>query len=202
MTRTVKKRDVRLREIIQAAKELFLEKDYESTSMQDVIEKLQIAKGTVYHYFKSKADLLEAVVQDMVDKYISCLEEALKASKGTALEKMQLLIESGKNSAIEELHKPGNRGMHVQLLAVTIQTLSPLYARLIEQGCEEKLFHTENPLESAEFLLTGIQFLTDQGCYPWSEEAILRRRSAIPTLIESVLKAKKGTFNFLEEKHV
>jgi AcrR family transcriptional regulator len=58
MVRTVKKPDVRKAEILKAARHLFQTKDYESTTMQDVINALGIAKGTIYYYFKSKEDLL------------------------------------------------------------------------------------------------------------------------------------------------
>ena len=39
--------------------------------------------------------------------------------------------------------------------------LAPLYGELIKQGCDEGIFHTQTPLESAEFILSGAQFLTD-----------------------------------------
>ena len=87
MTRTVKKPDERRREIIAASRELFLEKDYEKATMQDVMDKLKIAKGTTYHYFKSKAELLEAVVQNMVDEYLAMVKKALDKSHGNASRK-------------------------------------------------------------------------------------------------------------------
>ena len=87
--------------------------------------------------------------------------------------------------------------MHSRLLAVTISKLAVLYAQVIEQGCKEGLFQVEHPLESAELLIAGIQFLTDKGCYPWSESDLLRRGRAVPALFEAQLKAPKGSFQFL-----
>ena len=170
--------------------------------MQDVMDKLQIAKGTTYHYFKSKAELLEAVVQDIVDDYLAGLERALSESQGNALDKMRLLVTLGKVSenqpeTMDHLHHPSNAGMHIHLLAVTLSRLAPLYARVIEQGCQEGLFQTDHPLECAEFLLAGIQFFTDVGCYPWSEKDLVRRAKAIPAVLEAQLQAPKGTFDFL-----
>ena len=76
---------------------------------------------------------------------------------------------------------------------------APLYAKLIRQGCEEGLFQTEAPLECAEFILSGIQFLTDRGIYPWTQEDLMRRIRAFPKLIEQQLKAPAGSFQFLVE---
>ena len=80
---------------------------------------------------------------------------------------------------------------------MTISKLAPLYEKVISEGCKEGVFHVEYPLESAEILLAGIQFVTDSGCYPWDEQALERRRKAIPSLIENQLQAPKQSFNFL-----
>ena len=63
MTRTVKKPEERRADIVKAARYLFQTKEYSKTTMNDVIERLGIAKGTIYHYFSSKESLLEAVVK-------------------------------------------------------------------------------------------------------------------------------------------
>jgi AcrR family transcriptional regulator len=202
--RIVKKAEERRQEIVSAARELFLEKSYDRTTMQDVMKKVEIAKGTIYHYFQSKEDLLEAVVQDTVDDYLTDVQDALDGVEGNALERMRVLVSAGRvadeqEETMEKLHRSGNIGMHTRQLAVTITKLAPLYANVIEQGCQEGIFQVEHPLESAEFLLAGIQFLTDIGCYSWSQEELARRSLAIPTFLESLLHAKKGSFSFLLE---
>ena len=205
MVRTVKKPEERRQEIVAAARELFQQQQYEKTTMKDVMDKLEIAKGTIYHYFKSKEELLEAVIEQTVDEYIAAMQALLNETEGNALDRMQVLITSGNvaeehEQILEHLHHPGNIGMHTRQLAVTISRLAPLYASVIKQGCEQDIFQTEHPLECAEFLLTGIQFLTDIGIYPWNQEDLVRRAMAIPTLIEAQLKAPKGSFNFLVDK--
>ena len=48
--------------ILEAATRLFMEKGYEHTSIQDIINNLGgLSKGAIYHHFKSKEDILEAV---------------------------------------------------------------------------------------------------------------------------------------------
>jgi AcrR family transcriptional regulator len=202
MKRIVKKAEVRRLEIIKASRELFLTHEYEKTSMQDIIEKLQIAKGTIYHYFKSKAELMDAVVQDIVDEYIIEVERRIAKAEGNALQQMQALVSASKvEDDLAEIrdiiHRPGNLALHTHLLAVTICKLAPLYSKIIEKGCQEGIFQCKHPLECAEFMLAGIQFLTDLGCFPWTYEQLCRRASAFPELIESLLHAKQGSFCFL-----
>ncbi|HEX7557426.1 MAG TPA: hypothetical protein VF338_12430, partial [Leptolinea sp.] len=121
---------------------------------------------------------------------------------GNALERIKLLMAAGKvadenETIMQEIHRPGNSGMHARLLAVAINKQAPLYAQLFQQGCDEGLFQTANPLETAEFILSAMQFLTDQGIYSWSIEDLMRRAQALPAIIETQLKAKPGSFQFL-----
>ncbi len=205
MVRIVKKPETRRQEIIAAARELFQTKAYAKTTMRDVMEKLGIAKGTIYHYFKSKEKLLEAVVENIIEEDIAHKQALLKETPGNALEKLRVLVTAGSlpedhGEILEHLHHPGNVGMHTRLLAIAIERQAPLYESLFRQGCEEGVFQTEHPLESAEFILAGIQLLTDVGLHPWAQEDLVRRAMAFPALVEAQLKAPAGSFNFLLEQ--
>lgn len=207
MTRIVKKPDERRKEIIQAARELFQEKDYDKMTMQDLMKKLNIAKGTIYHYFSSKEDLLESVVEDLIDAELKRKKQLLKSTLGrniNALEKFRMLVTTDtmakdNEQILESLHHPGNTLMHSRLLGLYIIKLAPIFAVVIEEGCDQGVFKTEHPRECAEFLFSGFQFLTDLGFYPWSQRQLARRAKAFPSLIEIQLGAPKGSFSFLAE---
>lgn len=201
MTKSVNRRE----EILKVARNLFLTKDYDKTTMVDIMDALEIAKGTIYHYFKSKEALFEAVIEDIVEKNVNQMAALIKNSPRNALEKFQLLVNAGNISQenekiVEQLHKPANDAMHSRLLAVALMKQAPLYAEIIQQGCDEGVFKTEAPLACAEFILSAVQFLTDRGIYPWTDESLKRRIEAFPTLIEQLLQAPPGSFQFLKYK--
>jgi AcrR family transcriptional regulator len=201
MKRIVKKPTERRAEIIKTARDLFLTKDYDKTTMQDFMNYLGIAKGTIYHYFRSKEELLEAVVEDIVNEHLEKMEILIQEKPGNALQKMQALIEAGSKvaapSVLEKLHERGNEAMHTRLLVATLMKQAPIYAKLIQQGCEEGIFQTNFPLECAEFILSAVQFLTDLGICPWSQEDLTRRNQAFPKLIEQLLQAPPNSFQFM-----
>lgn len=202
MVRIVKKAEERRSEIVQAARQLFRAKGYEQTTTQDVMDHLGIAKGTIYHYFKSKEELLEAVIENIVDEGVQQQRTLMQGIQGNALEKLRALVTAGNMGAnndeiLEHLHQPGNMGMHIRLLAATLIKQVPLYEELIRQGCAEGIFQTDYPLECAEFILSAIQFLTDQGVYPWTQAELIRRAQAFPRLIEVQLNAAPGSFQFM-----
>jgi len=60
-------RAIRREAFLDAAQRLMQGKGYEQMSVQDVLDELDASRGAFYHYFDSKAALLEAVVERMVD---------------------------------------------------------------------------------------------------------------------------------------
>lgn len=202
MKRTVKNPMDRKSDIINAARDLFQARGYDKVTMQCVMDSLGIAKGTIYHYFKSKEELFEAVIENISDSNIERMQILIQETTGDALEKMQILIAASNISSENEkilgaLHALNNSALHARLLAATLIKLAPIYAQLIQQGCDDGIFQTNNPLECAEFVLAGVQFLTDMGIYPWSQEDLNRRARAFPQLIEQLLKAPPGSFQFM-----
>ncbi|HOP62490.1 MAG TPA: TetR/AcrR family transcriptional regulator [Spirochaetota bacterium] len=208
MARIVKNADERRGEIISAARELFQTKDYDKTTMQDIMNKLGIAKGTIYHYFSSKEDLLEAVIEDIVDEELRRKQELMnsdRVKKLPALEKLKVIITEDtiaeeNDRILDSLHHHENTEMHTKQLGRYIVKLAPIWASIFIQGCEEGVFKTDYPLESAEFILAGVQFLTDKGFYPWTEGQLERRVRAFTSLIEAQLGAAEGSLSFIYDQ--
>lgn len=60
--------NVKKREIIHAAETLFLTKGYSNTSIQDILDETKISKGTFYHYFSSKKDLVPLIYENFASQ--------------------------------------------------------------------------------------------------------------------------------------
>lgn len=56
-------------QVIQAAEKLFLEKGYNDTSIQDVLDASGISKGTFYNYFSSKKELIIVIHESYVQRF-------------------------------------------------------------------------------------------------------------------------------------
>ena len=105
MVRIVKKAEERRDDIIEAAGELFLVKGYDRTSMSDVMARLHIAKGTIYHYFKSKEELLDAVLDSLANALAQQMQQICDQSQGNALERLRyLILKSAADSHDREMH--------------------------------------------------------------------------------------------------
>jgi AcrR family transcriptional regulator len=205
MARIVKTAEERKLEIIETSERMFREDGYANTSVNAIINEIGIAKGTFYHHFSSKEEVLEAIVDHALDRIVAMAEQIADDASMDALTKMEMLL-SGSNIGDEEtnevaqhLHSPGNRELHEATNIHTVLRLAPLFARIVEQGNQENVFDAKRPLETMQFMLTGGQFLLDGGLFEFTEEEIRTRRQVTQEILEKALGAESGTFDFMNE---
>jgi AcrR family transcriptional regulator len=205
MVRITKAPEERRLEIIKTAEKLFSQNGYSNTSVEAIIKEMGVAKGTFYYYFKSKEEVLEAIVDHTLDQIVKMAEQIADDASMNALTKMELLLSNSQigdedtKEMAEHLHLPANRELHEISNIQTVLRLSPVLAKIVEQGNEEKVFNTKRPLETMQFLLTGGQFLLDGGLFGFSEQEIFERRIVVQEIIEKALGAAPGTFDFMNK---
>lgn len=202
--RTVKKYDVRLNEILDACQGLFFSKGYENTTINDVLRRVEIGKGTFYHYFKSKEEVLDAIIMRLIKSKLEVIEYIANKEGMNATDKIAAMLFAQKPQdqqeidTITNMHTSANALIHQKAIQKTISDLSPVFAKVIEQGISEKVFFNPFPKETSELLLMA-QFVFDDGLFIWSKEELMNRVHAYIYGMEVLLSAKKGTFSFIAE---
>ena len=68
--------------ILKAAEKVFFKNGFERTSMDEIAEKAEYSKGTLYLYFKNKEALYAAIMLRSIDFFIEILEEEIAKAKG------------------------------------------------------------------------------------------------------------------------
>ena len=71
--------------ILKASIHLFLHKGYQGTSIKDITDAVDLTKGAIYWYFKSKDDLLETIIDEWGRSYLSELIKAVDGADGDFL---------------------------------------------------------------------------------------------------------------------
>ncbi|MGX9698339.1 TetR/AcrR family transcriptional regulator [Janthinobacterium lividum] len=69
--------EVRLDELMTAAERLFLDKGVDATTVSDISSLAGVAKGTFYHYFASKHEMLAALAERYTQHFLASLEAAI-----------------------------------------------------------------------------------------------------------------------------
>ena len=81
-----RRKDTRPAEILAAAQEVFGERGYDATRLEDVGRRAGCTKGTVFLYYESKAELFKAAVREAMAPMVRDTEQAVEESHGSALE--------------------------------------------------------------------------------------------------------------------
>ena len=106
----MKKGEKRKQELLKIAYELFLSRGYENTSVDEIIAKAQIAKGTYYYYFPSKEQMLEDIIDMMIENEAEAARQILQrmAADG-AFDRVVLCYIDGNTAARRLYEKLGFR---------------------------------------------------------------------------------------------
>lgn len=200
--------------ILEAAERLFLEKGFEQTTIQDIVDALgDLTKGAVYHHFKSKEEIIDAVSDRMFLRN-NPFVEASKRRDLNGLEKIRESIrlnqEDGERRAITVQSMPilENPRFLAGMIKENQQTLVPYLRKFIEEGIQDGSIHTQYPQELAEvmILLTGLWMVPD--VYPASAAQMLRKfqfigellgHMGLPLVDEAMLQELKPYFEELEK---
>ena len=200
----IKNGEERKHEILDIAKELFIEKGYENTSIVNILEKVGIAKGTLYYYFTSKEEILDAIIDRISEKIFYKAQEISKDPSLSVQEKilgvvMSLNIEDDKEKKIvNNIHNPQNLLMHQKQFDSIIDNVVPILTKVICEGIEKGIFNTDYPLETVEMILIYTQTVFDSN-NNLSMEETLRKISAFIVNLERLLGAEKGSFDFIKQ---
>ena len=157
--RVVKSAEERKSEILDVAEQLFAEKGFDNASTNDIIRKIGIARGTLYHHFSSKEEILDAIVDRMISRSVAGARAIIKDTRIPLLERLtgaflSLNLNSGAGAEVlEQIHKPQNALLHQKAQERLIGEVVPLIAELIEEGNKCKMFHSKYPLDAAEMII-------------------------------------------------
>ena len=88
MARVVKKHEVRKKEFLDTAQELFFSRGYEQTSVETIIKKIGLSKGSFYYYFKSKEDLLDQLTIRVSERILREIQKVAQRKDLNATEKL------------------------------------------------------------------------------------------------------------------
>ncbi len=160
---------VRRDAFVDAALRVIQAKGYDNLSIADVLEVVGASKGAFFHYFGSKAELLAAVVDRMVEAGIRAVQPVAADPDLGALAKLEGIF-SGiaqwkreqpefQPAAVAELlrvwYSDENSTVVARLRAATRARLTPLLAGVIREGAADGTFAVASP-DGAASVMTSV----------------------------------------------
>jgi AcrR family transcriptional regulator len=216
----MKRHEDRRNEILDTAQALFYREGYESTSIAQLIDAVGVAKGTFYHYFSSKEELLDELIERGYAELIPRLDELARQTERSAVERLNEVF------AISTRWKADNRELIVESARVLFhddnirlrrkndekatEEFAPVLSRIVAQGVERGELDTPYPEDAGElvFLLTRsmsdvithlfLKAVEDAGYL----EALLHKLQVIERAIERVIGAPENSIELADTDEI
>ncbi|MDE6169141.1 MAG: TetR/AcrR family transcriptional regulator [Acetatifactor sp.] len=178
--------------ILDVAFRLFMEKGFENTSIQDIIDHLGgLSKGAIYHHFKSKDDILLAVTDRMTAESNQQLAVIRDRRDLSGREKLKTIFRESINRPVQndiftvapDFHN--NPKLLFSLLHDTIDNAAPNYILpIIKQGISDGTIETDYPEQLAELILLAANVWMNPMIFDSSEEESCRKFMVFSQLLQ------------------
>ena len=179
--------------ILDVAFRLFMEKGYEHTSIQDIINDLGgLSKGAIYHHFKSKEDILIAVTDRMTAGSNQMLAVIRDRSDLSGKEKLKTIFWESISRPVQDdiftvapdFHN--NAKLLFSLLHDTIDNVAPNYILpIIQQGISDGSIETNYPEQLAELILLAANIWMNPMIFNSSVEESYRKFMVFNQMMQS-----------------
>ena len=184
--------EITVERILEVSQRLFMEKGYDNTTIQDIVNELGgLTKGAIYHHFKSKEEIIDALGEKLFfDNNPFITVQNQKNLNG--LEKMREVIKL--NHADNDRTELGKQSIPLlknpRLLAELADTnrklIAPLWLQLIQEGIEDGSIQTEYAKELSELLPLLTNFWLIPSVYPATPEELISKFAFIKYLLDSI----------------
>lgn len=158
--RIVKDAEERRNEILDVAERLFCAKGFDNTSTNDILNEIGIARGTLYYHFKSKEDILDAMIERLTNQMLNkasviALDESIPVLERLTRTMLSLNIDNELGDMVmEQVHRPQNALMHQKLEKMLLGRVNKLMTKIAEDGIRQGIMHTDYPAEAVEMIMT------------------------------------------------
>ena len=187
----MKKGDLKRAQILDAAEQLFFEKGYDRTSVQDILDALGMSKGGFYHYFDSKEAVLRAVSERRAEARFEHLSAELYGIRRSPIDRLNLLLGMANLYEREDLrfatmmlklcYIDGDAAMREHRRRILLDRLAPYVADVIGEGMADGSFHARHPMELGKLLLLLALDADEEAC------TTLARQSGNPDALIDML---------------
>ncbi len=149
-----------VKRIVDISLRLFTEKGFDKTSLQDILNATGLSKGAIYHHFASKADIFDAIGQQIGQENIQRLSKIRDNLAMSVREKLKALFLASVCVPQQNvlLSVVPNMLQNPEFLAMQVQEVYDIVAPhflkpILEQGQKDGTLQVEDPAYLAEAIV-------------------------------------------------
>ena len=170
----MKKGDLKRAQILNAAERLFFERGYDRTSIQDILDALNMSKGGFYHYFDAKETVLRDICERRWQGRYAALRTELLDERLRPIEKLNLLLKQANLFEAEDSHfaamlmklcyRDCDATIRDYRRRVLLDSLVTAASAAIFEGIGDGSLHTRHPAATGRLLMLLACDVNDEAC--------------------------------------
>ena len=182
----------RKQELIKVAYELFIKEGYDNVSVDEIIAKANIAKGTFYYYFKSKEEMLGQVAEYMAKRKIASAEKHFDEPVPVEKKLFSIIVSlvNKDNKTTEALNSDDNIKLRTKYNEQIVMDATPLLKKVVNEGNKKAIFHCNHVEERSKMIFVLSNNLFSNKNYTVKDVEVFI------DIAEKTLGAKKGMMEF------
>jgi AcrR family transcriptional regulator len=164
-----RRKEARPTELIAAALDLFVERGFKATRLDDVAARAGVTKGTLYLYFKNKEDLLAAVIRENVLPNLARVEHLVETHEGPTGALIRQIVHfwwdnvgSTRIGGLPKLifSEAANFPELAQIFMEVFTRGQAMLTQLVQRGIDAGEFRPCDPRYVARLMIAPVVFLT------------------------------------------
>lgn len=209
----MRKGDIKRTQILDAAEGLFFEHGYDRTSVQDILDALNMSKGGFYHYFDAKDSVLREISERRALARFDKLGAELYGARRGPVERLSLLLSLTNLFETEDTrfaalmlkicYQDGDASLCAHRRRILVDKLTPYVMDVLGEGIADGSLHSRHPMEAARLLVLLACDVDDEACgllarEPDNPDVMLRIIEMLNTYRESVETLAGAPYGSLE----
>lgn len=187
--------------ILDTAQELFMEQGFDQTSISQILEAAQIARGTLYYYFSSKEEIMDAIIERTIERAFTASQAFADNRELTIIERLagsmaalNLNHQEGEEVLLH-LNQPQNALLHEKTNQILLERAPQILLPIIQDGIAAGDMKTDYPYESLEMILTYSLQAFGSSFQALPPEKQQQKLQAFLYLLETLFHSRQGYFN-------
>ena len=195
-------------QILDAFHELLVNDNIRHISVSSIAKQAGIAKGSIYYYFSSKDEILDALIERIYADAMALAKDLVNQTELSIFNRLSQIInacvavtrdfirrsELSKEQTVSTDLLYGSAYIHQQFMKYNIGGFKEIFTEIIQQEIDKGTIRVDSAAEIAEIVLIVLTVKIDNILSPASEEEIAKTLRAMITLLERGTGNSDGAF--------
>lgn len=191
---------IKMDEILDVAEPLFAAKGYRKTTISDIAKEIGGARGLLYYYFKSKEEILEALINRQIAQFLAVISTMALSADMLPPRKIEFVVHACFRTVhykdglfLDFLHDEKHLHIKNKIFRQAAILLKPWLLKIIEEGVRKQYFHIPYLPAALTFIMSIMLCLGDTLCEKIPDQEMTYHVTVAASLIERALGMPENT---------